>query len=199
MLLETSITAGKLLHFVAVLQPASDETLRRQPADKLPHCDRSPTLLNSPSMTHTNPDGICIPARFSALPQLLAPLAPAAQAVMSPGLTWTLLRAQLAVEELFANSIHHGYGEESDQPVWLSVALQGDTLQVVYADQAAAFDPFAAIEPPDDDPSTPIDGRKLGGLGRLLVRELAGHCAYRREGNRNVTRLEFALNLSPPK
>ena len=149
-------------------------------------------------MTHTNPDSICIPARFAALPQLLAPLAPAAQGVESPGLTRTLLRAQLAVEELFANSIHHGYGEESDQPVWLSVALQGDTLQVVYIDQAAAFDPFASIEPPDDDPATPVDGRKLGGLGRLLVRELAGHCAYKREGGRNVIRLEFALQSGIP-
>ena len=144
-------------------------------------------------MTHTNPDSICIPARFSALPQLLAPLAPAAQGVVSPGLTRTLLRAQLAVEELFANSIHHGYGEESDQPVWLSVALQGDTLRVVYADQAAAFDPFAAIEPPNDDPTTSVDDRKLGGLGRLLVRELANHCTYQREDGRNVTRLEFPV------
>jgi anti-sigma regulatory factor (Ser/Thr protein kinase) len=149
-------------------------------------------------MTHTNPDSLCIPARFSALPQRLAPLAPlapAAQAVVAPGLTRTLLRAQLAVEELFANSIHHGYGEESDQPVWLSVSLQGDTLQVTYADQAAAFDPFAAIEPLDGNPATPVDGRKVGGLGRLLVRELAGRCAYKREEGRNVTVLEFNLNL----
>jgi anti-sigma regulatory factor (Ser/Thr protein kinase) len=194
-LLETFADADKLLHLFATLQNAPNETLRRHPADKLPRCDRSPTLLNSPSMTHTNPDSICIPARFSALPQLLAPLAPAAQAVVAPGLTRTLLRAQLAVEELFANSIHHGYGGESDQPVWLSVALQGDALQVTYADQAAAFDPFAAIEPPDDNPATPVDGRKVGGLGRLLVRELAGRCAYKREEGRNVTVLEFNLNL----
>lgn len=144
-------------------------------------------------MTEKNPESICIPARFSALPQLLAPLAPAAQAVASPELTQTLLRAQLAVEELFANSIHHGYGQESDQPVWLSVTVKGDTLRVVYADQAAAFDPFSAIKTPDDDPAAPVDGRKVGGLGRLLVRELARHHAYRRDGERNVTLLEFAL------
>jgi anti-sigma regulatory factor (Ser/Thr protein kinase) len=192
-LLETFADADKLLHLFATLQNAPNETLRRHQADKLPPCDRSSTLLNSPSMTHTNPDSICIPARLSALPQLLAPLAPAAQAVVAPGLTRTLLRAQLAVEELFANSIHHGYGGESDQPVWLSVALQGDALQVTYADQAAAFDPFAAIEPPDDNPATPVDSRKIGGLGRLLVRELAARCAYRREGKRNVIRLEFPV------
>ncbi len=144
-------------------------------------------------MTVKKSDTICIPARFSALPQLLAPLAPAAQAVTSPELTRTLLRAQLAVEEMFANSIHHGYGQESDQPVWLGVTLHDDTLQLVYADQAAAFDPFAAIATPADDPATPLDGRRVGGLGRLLVRELAGHCGYRREGGRNVTRLEFPV------
>ena len=149
-------------------------------------------------MTKNNLDSICIPARFAALPRLLAPLAPAAQAVASPELTRALLRAQLAVEELFANSIHHGYGEESDQPVWLSVALQADTLYLVYADQAAAFDPFAAIETPDDDPAAPLDGRRVGGLGRLLVRELAGQCAYGREGERNVTRLEFPVSPQHP-
>lgn len=145
-------------------------------------------------MIENKSDSICIPARFSALPQLLAPLAPAAHAPVSPGLSQALLRAQLAVEELFANSIRHGYGEESDQPVWLSVNLQGATLQVIYADQAAAFDPFSNIELPADNPTTPLDGRKVGGLGRLLVRELAGHCAYRRDGERNVTRLEFVLS-----
>lgn len=150
-------------------------------------------MLNKPSMTDKHQDSICIPARFSALSRLLAPLAPAAQALVSSGLTQTLLRAQLAVEELFANSIHHGYGQESDQPVWLSVSLQGDTLFVSYADQAAAFDPLSAIDPPDDDPATPVDARRVGGLGRLLVRDLAGHCAYRREGERNVTRLEFPV------
>lgn len=145
-------------------------------------------------MTRHTSDTICIPARFSALGQLLAPLAPAAQPVASPELSRTLLRAQLAVEELFANSIHHGYGQESDQPVWLSVSLQGASLQLVYADQAAAFDPFAGIQTPNDDPAAPLDGRKVGGLGRLLVRELAGHCAYRRDGGRNVTTLEFSLD-----
>ena len=159
----------------------------------LPVVIGDPPLLSIPSMTDKNPDGICIPARFSALPQLLAPLAPEAHAPASPELIQMLLRAQLAVEELFANSIHHGYGQESDQPVWLTVTLQGATLQVVYADQAAAFNPLSAIETPDDDPATPVDGRKVGGLGRLLVRELARHCAYRREGERNVTQLEFVL------
>jgi hypothetical protein len=50
-----------------------------------------------------------------------------------------------------------------------------------------------AIETPDDDPAAPLDGRRVGGLGRLLVRELAGQCAYGREGERNVTRLEFPV------
>ncbi len=160
--------------------------------------DDHTTVAGQNPMTVKKSDTLCIPARFSALPQLLAPLAPAAQAVASPALTRTLLRAQLAVEELFANSIHHGYGQESDQPVWLGVTLQGNTLQLVYADQAAAFDPFAAIEAPDADPTTPLDKRKVGGLGRLLVRELADHCAYRREDGRNVTMLEFSVSPVGP-
>jgi len=147
-------------------------------------------------MTERKIDSICVSARFSALPQLLAPLSPSASWVANPQDAKTLLQAQIAVEELFANSIHHGYGGESDQPVWLSVEQDGATLRVVYVDQAQEFDPFSSINDHDDEPDATVEKRLVGGLGRLLVRELARNCTYAREADRNVTQLEFAL--APP-
>jgi len=142
-------------------------------------------------------DTICVAAQFSALPQLLAPLAPDALWVSAPHEGQTLLRAQLAVEELFANSVHHGYGGESESPVWLTIERDTTVLRIIYSDQAAAFDPFTAIKTPTDDPGASLEGREVGGVGRLLVRELARRSSYARMSDRNVTTLEFALGPKP--
>ena len=144
-------------------------------------------------MIEKNGNSVCVAARFSTLPQLLALLSPKARWVASPQDAQTLLKAQVAVEELFANSIHHGYGGESDHPVWLTVEQDRATLRVVYADQAEAFDPFSPIRAPLDDPHAAVAEGQVGGLGRLLVRGLARNCRYTREAGRNVTLLEFAL------
>lgn len=137
---------------------------------------------------------INVPARFSALRELLAPLSAGESRIGEEAYVQTLLRAQLAVEELFANSIHHGYGEESDRSVWLAVEHHDEMLRVTYADAARAFDPFDTIKPLSEIVEIPLEERHVGGLGRLLVRELAQRCEYRREDGRNVTVLEFVIS-----
>ncbi len=128
-------------------------------------------------------------AKFSALANLLGPLN-AEQPLFAVDKN-TLLRAQTAVEELFANTVHHGYGGESEQPVWLTVQLRGATLNVFYADAAAAFDPFASLQALTEIEQIGVDARRVGGLGRLVVSELADRCIYRYRDGCNVTELEF--------
>ncbi len=130
------------------------------------------------------------PASFSALPSLLAFIAEKAIADVDAA---TLLRAQTAVEELFANSIHHGYGKESNEPVWLDVSLTADVLRIDYADAAPAFDPLAGLDNAghvidDDGEST-----RIGGVGRHLVRGLADQSSYRRTGTDDNGRNEVSL------
>lgn len=133
-----------------------------------------------------------VSARFSALPELLTALSPQATGCHSAGDVQTLLRAQIAVEELFANSIHHGYGAESDQLVWLTVTHTGTSLHVTYADAADAFDPFESLKPLSEISECNLEERQIGGLGRYLVRDLATHVEHWRETGRNVTAMEFA-------
>lgn len=130
-----------------------------------------------------------VAAKFSALASLLGPLN-TEQALVAVDRN-TLLRAQTAVEELFANSVHHGYGGESEQPVWLTVQSQGTALNVIYADAAAAFDPFASLQALTEVERIGLDAGRVGGLGRLLVSELADRCIYQYRDGRNVTALEF--------
>lgn len=134
---------------------------------------------------------VCVAARFSNLADLLAPISSGLNPAGLDLYHWIQLRAHLAVEELFANTIHHGYGQESDAQVWLTVEVDASSLHITYADAAAEFDPFAGNF--DSVAAEGVDDQRVGGLGRLLIKETAHHCAYRREAGRNVISLEYAL------
>jgi serine/threonine-protein kinase RsbW len=93
-------------------------------------------------------------------------------------------RAVLLVEELFANSVVHGYGGDSDQPVWLTVDVDAHGCRLVYEDCAPPYNPFLAEEP-DLDGMAPED-RPIGGLGIVLLNELSTERSYARRSGRNV-------------
>ena len=97
------------------------------------------------------------------------------------------LRLVLLVEELFANSVNHGYGGDSDQPVWLSVEVHDQTCRLVYADSAPPYNPFAAINPSTTDAE--LEHRPIGGLGIVLLMELSSSRSYERRDDRNVIEL----------
>lgn len=88
------------------------------------------------------------------------------------------------VEELFANTLEHGFTGESATLV--TVALTGSTpgIHLRYCDQAPPFDPTAAA------PLTP-DGERLGGFGLNLVRSLASSLHYQRQASCNILALDF--------
>jgi anti-sigma regulatory factor (Ser/Thr protein kinase) len=97
-------------------------------------------------------------------------------------------RAVLLVEELFANSVFHGYGGDCDEPVWLTVEVNADGCRLVYEDCAPAYNPFA-VEEPDLDAAIPEE-RPIGGLGIVFLNELSSARSYARLGNRNVIELQ---------
>ena len=96
-------------------------------------------------------------------------------------------RAVLLVEELFANTVLHGYGGDSDEPVWLTVDLDSDGCRIVYEDRAPAYNPFATDEP-DLDSAAPED-RPIGGLGIVFLNELSSARSYARRDDRNVVEM----------
>ena len=103
-------------------------------------------------------------------------------------------RVILLVEELFANSVYHGYGGDSDMPVWITLDVRDSTCHVVYEDSAPAHDPF--IDPPSPHLDGTLDERPIGGLGIVLLTELSSTHSYSRRGDRNV--IEFEVPRSPP-
>jgi len=97
-------------------------------------------------------------------------------------------RVLLLVEELFTNSINHGYGGDSSEPVWLTLTLTDTACQIVYEDCAPAHNPFEAPDLGLDEMK--LDDRRIGGLGIVLLSEFSFERGYEREDGRNVIKLQ---------
>lgn len=127
---------------------------------------------------------ISLPARRHSLPELLTWVHTRAALLGLPAADTQ--RLQLVVEELFANTLEHGFTGESPTPVTVALASSTTGIHLRYCDQAPPFDPTAATPlPPDRD--------RLGGFGLNLVRSLAGTLHYRRQANCNILALDFPL------
>jgi anti-sigma regulatory factor (Ser/Thr protein kinase) len=100
-----------------------------------------------------------------------------------------VMRLRLAIEELFVNTVTHGYRGDSDAPVEVTVRIAGDRVRLDYTDAAPPFDPFARIERPD--PGAPVEARDVGRLGVFLITELAERYEYTRVDDRNCVTVEL--------
>jgi serine/threonine-protein kinase RsbW len=124
-------------------------------------------------------------ARMSALPEILGCVRQACQdaGIVPPA----ALRAELVIEELFTNTVRHGYKGECDRPVWLHALPAPGRLCLTYQDAAAAFDPLA-VQPQVGHEAPHC----IGGQGIHLICALASSIAYRRAEERNILTLLFA-------
>lgn len=101
------------------------------------------------------------------------------------------LKILLIVEELFTNTVLHGYGGESESPVWIALALAESGLILHYEDAAPSHNPFGDFRPTET--AVLVAQQPVGGLGLRLIRSLAKDASYSREGERNVTRIIFSV------
>jgi anti-sigma regulatory factor (Ser/Thr protein kinase) len=89
----------------------------------------------------------------------------------------------LVVEELLTNILDHGGG--SERPASIALTVEADRVSGEIGDWGKPFDPRDA---PPPDLTTPLEDRRVGGLGVHLVRRLTTTLDYRRRGNQNWTR-----------
>ena len=75
--------------------------------------------------------------------------------------------------------------------VELRMSLREDSLEVMVIDDAAAFNP---LEAPRPDVTQPLERRKVGGLGVVLVGKLMDAMEYERKGDRNQLVLRRRLS-----
>lgn len=121
-------------------------------------------------------------ARYTKLPGLLAFVAKNASSI---GVSEAAIsRIQLVLEELFSNSINHGYGAECDQLIGIALNPRPGGLTLFYRDHAMPFDLTRA------NVCTP-NGDQVGGLGLNLILGMAQAIRYRREAGSNLTELDL--------
>jgi len=110
----------------------------------------------------------------------------------------TLIRARIAVEELFMNFVRHAHPQGQREPLqaWLGVNCAGGCVHLCFEDSAAPFDPFAGLESVLEALEQPLELRPEGGVGRLLIRQLADSASYTRSNGRNRIELLFAPRSS---
>ncbi|MGB7541493.1 MAG: ATP-binding protein [Burkholderiales bacterium] len=99
------------------------------------------------------------------------------------------LKLQLIVEELFTNTITHGYGGNSDSPVWIALEPCAAGLALSYQDEAPPHDPLSSYRPMKT--TILVAEQPVGGLGMQLIRKLATDLSYHRDQDRNCIRLTF--------
>jgi serine/threonine-protein kinase RsbW len=101
------------------------------------------------------------------------------------------LKLLLIVEELFTNTVTHGYREESESPVWIAFDPCDAGFTLRYEDAAPAHNPFGEYRPMDT--AVLIAQQPVGGLGLKLIRSLVREAGYSREGERNCIQLTFTI------
>lgn len=93
-----------------------------------------------------------------------------------------LMALNLALEEIVTNVISYGF-EGGDHEIELELLLDDGSVQATVADDGKAYDPLQREDP---DVDAPIEERRIGGLGVLLVKRLMDDVRYARTGGRNV-------------
>jgi len=107
------------------------------------------------------------------------------------------LRVVLVLEELFTNTVTHGYPPGREGPVWVTLASRAGVIEVTYEDAGPSFNPVTDAPTPSDQPLTD-EGQPPGGLGLALVRGLSASAGYARVGDRNRVTLTVLTGRPPP-
>ena len=128
-------------------------------------------------MSHMTAERQAFPARTDALPSVTA-FVESRCAALGAGRPATLL-LMLMAEELFINTVVHGYGNDGRCQVDLAVRDCGLEVELVAEDSAGEFNPFEGVTVP-----APADA-VVGGYGRVLLVGLSSRQSYERQGPRN--------------
>ena len=101
-----------------------------------------------------------------------------------------LCEINLALEELFTNIISYGYSDDDEHWVRFTLSYKNGTITMEIEDDGMPFNPIDAEEP---DIKSPIEDRKIGGLGIHLTKKIMDEMIHRRKADKNILILKKAL------
>ena len=95
------------------------------------------------------------------------------------------MRLTLVIEELFSNTIRHGYRAEGEMPIRIGLSIDDGKIALFYEDAAPRHDPLARFTESRNAEPAPVESRPVGGLGVILVNVLAEAARYAYEDGCN--------------
>lgn len=96
----------------------------------------------------------------------------------------------LALEELTTNIIKYSFDDDLEHEISVHIERSSSSITIRIVDDGHEFNPVTASEP---DTSAPLEERKIGGLGLMLVRNNFPRFTYHRENNLNT--IELGIDL----
>jgi sigma-B regulation protein RsbU (phosphoserine phosphatase) len=95
-------------------------------------------------------------------------------------------KLNIAIDDLVNNIISYGTDAGGAQSIEINCAYLDNRLMLEVIDSGSPFNPFEQLNP---DTTSSIEDRKIGGLGRLLVKELMDNVDYERKKDKNIVKL----------
>ena len=84
-------------------------------------------------------------------------------------------RTELVLEELLSNTIKYGYRDNQEHLIHLHITVWPQKLDITIRDDASPFDPRTET---NTNTNAPLETRKIGGLGLLLVNKFTDDIDY---------------------
>jgi serine/threonine-protein kinase RsbW len=106
----------------------------------------------------------------------------------------TVHRFTLALDEALTNVMTHAFTDGGRHEIEVRIEFRDGALTATVSDDGHPFDPLS--QPPPDI-HTPLEERKIGGLGIHLIRSMMDAVEYRRTNGRN--HLTFRTHASTSK
>lgn len=106
--------------------------------------------------------------------------------------TTARLHLELSVEEAYVNIANYAYGSESGK-VLIRCRVDENPLHVTvqFIDCGIPFNP---LEKEDPDTSLEIEGKKIGGMGILLIKKYADQVDYEYRDKKNILTIKKRLH-----
>ena len=95
---------------------------------------------------------------------------------------------RLALDELLSNVIRYAYDDNAVHRIHLTLET-GQPFALTIEDDGKPFDPLTDAPPPVLD--GPVEDRPIGGLGLHILKQMGLQLRYRRDGGRNILRVDF--------
>ena len=98
-----------------------------------------------------------------------------------------VLDVNLVLDEVVINIISHGYSDEREHEIHVTLAINRQFLIIEVEDDGRPFNPKDV--PPPSHLELPIEERPIGGMGVHIVRSLTDRIEHRRTDGKNVLTL----------